>query len=373
MAKKKVIVSVSNDLYTDNRVNKICMFLCDQGYEVLLVGRKRKNSQELAPRRYITKRMKLLFDKGPLFYAALNFRLFFFLLFRKSDILVSNDLDTLLANYWASKFKRKVKLVYDSHEFFTEAPELIHRPKVRNIWLKIERRIFPKLEYAYTVNQSIADQYYKRYGKELGVVRNIGPKWNPAKLMSRKELGLPENKFIVIIQGSGINVDRGAEEAVEAMKQLKNVLLIFVGDGDVIPQLKKNVAEQQLEEKVQFFGKRPYDELMQFTHAADVGLSLDKPLSPNYIYSLPNKIFDYIMAETPIICTDLVEVTGVISSLEVGLVLNEFNPEQLVNAISELQNDSDRLKLYRENCKKAAEHTNWEVESKQLEWYYPKV
>jgi len=88
---KRIIVSVTNDLSTDQRVDKVCKFLVSQGYSVLLVGRIRKNSLPLKERTYKTKRMRLLFDKRALFYVEFNFRLFLFLVFRRTAILVSND------------------------------------------------------------------------------------------------------------------------------------------------------------------------------------------------------------------------------------------------------------------------------------------
>ncbi|MGC9355288.1 MAG: glycosyltransferase, partial [Mariniphaga sp.] len=127
-AKKRIIVSVTSDLVSDNRVHKTCTTLTEMGFEVLLVGRKLPDSQPLSPRIYSAKRLKLLFRKGPLFYACLNLRLFCLLLFSKFDLLLANDLDTLPANFLASKLKNR-PLVYDSHEFFTEVPELVHRPR----------------------------------------------------------------------------------------------------------------------------------------------------------------------------------------------------------------------------------------------------
>ena len=251
---KKAIVSVTNDLYTDNRVHKVCTFLHHQGYDVLLVGRKRKSSIPLPEREYKTKRMKLLFDNGALFYVSYNFRLFLLLLFRKTDVLVANDLDTLLANYLAKKIKRNTKLVYDSHEFFTEVPELTSRPKIQNVWLRIEKWIFPTLQTVYTVNDSIAQTYSNLYNKEVKIIRNISPLWKPINLQSKIDLGIPENKNLIILQGAGINIDRGAEEAIEAMQFVDAVLLV-VGDGDVVPQLKTRVKELNLEHRVLFFGK----------------------------------------------------------------------------------------------------------------------
>ncbi|MBI1836034.1 MAG: glycosyltransferase [Flavobacteriia bacterium] len=215
---KKAIVSVTNDLYTDQRVHKICLFLVNKGYDVTLVGRLRQQSLELIERPYKTKRLKLYFDKGAMFYAEYNIRLFLFLLFKKSTILVSNDLDTLLANFCASKLKFKVNLIYDSHEYFTEVPELIKRPKIKKIWELIEGWIFPRLNHIYTVNNSIAAIYSKKYNKKIHVVRNISMLWSPVNLKSKKDLGMNETKKIIIVQGAGINIDRGIEEAVEAMK-----------------------------------------------------------------------------------------------------------------------------------------------------------
>lgn len=368
----KAIVSVTNDLFTDNRVNKVCLFLKDQGYDVLLVGRLLPDSQSLN-HPYKTKRMRLLFRKGAAFYAEYNLRLFFLLLFRRADLFVSNDLDTLLANFCASKLKKSCKLVYDSHEYFTEVPELIDRPKVKAVWERIEGWIFPKLNSVYTVNDSIAQRYSEKYGVGVKVVRNIAPKYQPDQVLSRADLGLPEDKFILILQGAGINVDRGAEELIAAMKILKNVLLIIIGDGDVLPQIKLNVINYDLQNEVIIFGKRPYLEMMQYTANADLGVTLDKPNNLNYRFSLPNKVFDYIHAGTPIICTDLIEVRKVVEGHDVGLILNDLTPESIALAVNTLRNDSKRMEQLKLNCKHAAEKESWEGECEVLKTIYPNV
>jgi glycosyltransferase involved in cell wall biosynthesis len=368
--KKRAIVSVTNDLYTDNRVNKICLFLVEEGYDVLLVGRLRKNSLPLASRAYKTKRLKLLFDKGPLFYAAYNLRLFFLLLVQRADVLVANDLDTLLANFVAKKFKPSTKVVYDSHEYFTEVPELTKRPRIQRFWLGIEKFIFPKLKTIYTVNQSIAQLYEATYKKKIQVIRNISPTWKPNTCLSKAELGIPENKFVLILQGAGINVDRGAEEAVEAMRQLNDCVLLIVGDGDVVEELKKNVNEYDLQHSVLFFGKRPYDEMMQFTYNADLGLTLDKATNLNYKFSLPNKVFDYIHAGTPILSTRLVEIERIIERNNVGILIDELTVDSLVEAIQLLQTNKSLLDELKANCQKAAEVENWDEEKKILKVIY---
>jgi len=370
---KKAIVSVTNDLYTDQRVHKVCLFLESQGFSVILVGRKRKSSVELQTRTYSIKRFNLFFDKGAKFYAEYNFRLFWYLIFRKVDVLVANDLDTLLANYSVSKFKPFSRLVYDSHEYFTEVPELIHRKKVKQIWETIEAWIFPKLKTIYTVNSSIAKLYADKYQKEIKVVRNISPSWEPVNLKSKKELGIPENKNLIILQGAGINIDRGAEEAIQAMTLVENTVLMIVGDGDVVFQLKTYVIDNQLVDKVLFFDKRPYNEMMNFTYYADLGLTLDKPTNINYRYSLPNKVFDYIQAETPIIGTNLIEISKILSEYGVGEIIEEFTPENLALLINSIFSSESKLVNLKANCSKARKVLNWESEIEILKEIYSSI
>ena len=149
--KKRIIVSVINDLATDQRVAKVCDSLYQAGFEIILVGRRLKTSMPMDKRPYSVHRMRLLFTQGPFFYLTYNIRLFFFLLFHKADILWSNDLDTLLANTKAKFFKRKCKLVYDSHEYFIGVPELANSPFKRKTWKTVEKCCMPFVNKMITV------------------------------------------------------------------------------------------------------------------------------------------------------------------------------------------------------------------------------
>jgi hypothetical protein len=95
-----------------------------------------------------------------------------YLLFTKKDLLFSNDVDTLLPNYIISKLQNK-KLVFDSHELFSEIPELVHKKRVKNVWLFLEKTIIPKLQTVITVSDSIKKHYQNLYGISAIVVRNI--------------------------------------------------------------------------------------------------------------------------------------------------------------------------------------------------------
>lgn len=353
-----------NDLVTDQRVDKVCNSLNDLGFDVLLVGRKKRSSPEVNHRKYQSHRMKLIFEKGPLFYAEYNIRLFFLLLFRHADLLVSNDLDTLMPNYLIHKIKR-IPMVYDSHELFTETPEVIHRKFVQGVWERIEGWIFPNLTDVFTVSDSIAEVFRTKYGVEVKVIRNVPPTRIFNSKKTRQELGLPIDRKIILLQGSGINIQRGAEELVQAMKHLPEVLLLIIGGGDVIEQLKKQVAQLNLS-NVKFISRIPVDELYQYTVNTDLGLTVDKDTNLNYRYSLPNKLFDYIHAGIPILASPLPEVLKIVNNCQVGEAIANHEPEHIASRIREMLSDEMKLATYRENCKFAAKELCWEVEGKKL-------
>lgn len=362
---KRVIVSVTNDLLTDQRVSRVCSCFVEEEYEVLLVGRKLRNSQPIDARPYKTKRMGLLFEKGPLFYAEYNLRLFLLLLFSRADILYSNDLDTLLANYLISRLRGK-QIIYDSHEYYTGVPELQGRSFVKGVWQRIESFCLPKIKRAITVNASIAGLYKEEYGVDMKVVRNVPKTLELRERKTREQLDLPTDKKVIILQGSGINVDRGGEEAVQAMRYLENTILLIVGSGDVIDTLKTMAEEEGIKGKVIFKGRLPFAEMMQYTSNVDLGLTLDKDTSINYRYSLPNKLFDYIQAGIPVLASKLPEVENIITQYNVGDFIENHGPEHIAHKMSEMLQSPDKIAEWKQNASIAAKELCWEKEKHEL-------
>jgi glycosyltransferase involved in cell wall biosynthesis len=366
-----VRISVTNDLVTDRRVDKVARTLLNMGFQVELIGRILPDSHILQTRSYLTKRFSLLFRKGPFFYLSYNFRLFLYLLTRKTDVLVANDLDTLLANYLVSKIKG-TDLVYDSHEYYTGVPELENRRFVRSVWKAIEKWIFPKLKTVFTVNDSIANLYEQEYGIRPAVLRNVPETPDHLPVIDRTSLGLPENKNIILLQGAGINIQRGAEEAVLAMRYLENCLLLIIGGGDVIHVLPGLIEKYKLEEKVKLLPKQPMEALLKYTVCADLGLTLDKDTNINYRFSLPNKLFDYIQAGLPVLASDLPEVSAIIHHYNIGLITPDHEPEKIAQLIQSMLSDKINMERWRENLKIAARELCWEKEEKVIIENYAK-
>jgi glycosyltransferase involved in cell wall biosynthesis len=274
---KRIILAVTNDLHTDQRMHRVAQSLGKLGATVTLVGRLLPYSTPLTARSYKTFRLKLLFKKGFLFYANYNLRLFFYLLFSKADIIVSNDLDTLAACFTAAKIKGTT-IVYDSHEYFTEVPELLNRKFVLSIWLLIEKLFLPHIKFSYTVNESLAHIYAQKYKISMEVVRNL-----PLKSYNNnvsKALNFPGKK-IILYQGS-LNIGRGLDMAIDAMQYIESAVLVIIGEGDISNQLRQRSLDLNLNAKVTFTGRIPLDQLYPYTCSAYLGLSLEENAGLNY-------------------------------------------------------------------------------------------
>ncbi|MFY0603694.1 MAG: glycosyltransferase [Flavobacteriaceae bacterium] len=352
---KRAIVSVTNDLCTDQRVAKTCSTLLALNYDVILIGRKLKNSLPIS-REYKTKRFKLLFNTSFLFYAEYNIRLFFFLLFNKKTLLISNDLDTLLANYLVSRLQKK-ELVYDSHELFTEIPELVTKPFIKRCWSFIEKVMLPKLNHVIVVSESIAGFYKKKYGISPHVIRNLPQ-------TSEIELGEftfdPKDKKVILYQGA-INIGRGLELMIDTMPLLDDFIFVMVGDGDILKELKKKVISKRLESNVFFMKKIAPEKLKTITPLADIGISIEEDLGLNYRYALPNKLFDYIHAEIPVITSNLPEMSRITTHYKIGEVVNQRTPKSMANVVLSIDK-----KNYLEALKKAKKELQWHIEREKL-------
>lgn len=359
MGRIRIDVSVSNDLLCDNRVDKTCRSLSEYGLEVRLTGKRTKDSPDLNPRPYKCERIRVFFRKNALYYAELNVRLFFKLLFSRQDILWANDLDTLSANFLVSRIKRK-PLIFDSHEHFTQVPELKNNPFAQKVWTKIEKYCVSGLKYVVTVCNPIREYFKDRYGVEAVVVRNM-----PLKRERQDAFTPAEDKENVVVWQGAVNVERGLEELCEAFKWI-NAKLYIIGQGDIRDELERHVEKEGLGDRIRFFGRLPFEEMMSITEKAKLGVSIDKDTNMNYAVSLPNKIFEYIHCSVPILASPLREIKPIIEKYETGEFIRSYDSKDLSMQINGLISDNEKLNRYAENCRSASEDLTWQKEEKKI-------
>ena len=359
---KTLYFTVTNDLSYDQRMIRICGTLSEAGYQVVLIGRKMKDSPSLIKRGFAQKRLYCFFNKGKSFYIEYNIRLLFCLLFKKMDLICAIDLDTIIPCYVVSRLK-KIPRVYDAHELFCEMKEVVTRPGVYRLWKSVERFAVPRFTAGYTVSSQISAILNQEYGVSYPVFRNIA-RFNVPQLQTKKEK-------IILYQGA-VNEGRYFEHLIPAMKWVKAPLHIY-GDGNFMGQVKALIREHGLKEKVILKGKLQPEELQRITASATIGITLFENTGLSNYFSLSNRFFDYIQAGLPQLCSDYPAYREIIDLYDIAVPITDHSQ---VNIARELNNLLDNEVLYsrlQENCLAAAKKLNWENEEKELLSFYQKI
>lgn len=354
-----IIILVTSDVIADQRIHRTASALQSQGFGVTVVGRKLKSTPKKIVKPYRVKLLRLPFSKGPLFYACYNISAFFYLLFHKHQLVHANDLDTLLAARAAGWLRQK-PIVYDSHELFTEVPELIDRFRTRRIWHGLETRLTKNMKYCSTVSQGVANELKVRYGLDCVVIRNL-----PYR---RDSVAKPTSSDspTLIYQGA-LNMGRGLEPLISSMQYLPRYRLLIVGDGPLYTQLEQQVTEMKLTQRVTLYGKVEHEQLHAITCTAQLGVSIEQDLGLNYRYALPNKVFDYIQAGIPVLASNLPEMQRVVNGYGIGTTINpDYSAHELAQAIEGMINDTEGMEKWRANAKNASKELCWEAEQSKL-------
>ena len=221
--------------------------------------------------------------------------------------------------------------------------------------------MLPKIKIAYTVCNSIAEIYREKYGTPFKVVRNIPVS---SKIFFEKK-PIENGEKIILYQGA-VNIGRGLQQAIFAMKFIENARLIIAGDGDIKTDLENLTIKENLQKKVEFKGRLSIEELSKLTPQADLGLSIEEDLGLNYRFALPNKLFDYIQAQVPVLITNLPEMAAIVNQYKIGEITDSLEPTHLAEKIKDALNNQEKRKVWAENLTQAAKELTWENEEKVL-------
>lgn len=366
MNNKKVLITFLGNIAYDTRCNNLFNTLISKGYDVEFIGFDwlTENFSAVKGKKTVYKLSKktLSIFFYLKFYSILKLKL----LTRKYDIIFAEDLYCLPACVIAGKIKG-AKVIYDCRELFGFLAGLKNKKFVQKLWSISEKIFISKADLVITTGEMDSEFIRKNYSIRQDIVlRNLPLYKKPDSIVNYYELlGIEKSKKVLIYQGVIVH-GRGLKMIFELLQITNEFVLVILGSGEMINYYKNLSAEMNLSDKVFFVGKIPQDELLKYTAGGFAGLSLIENVSLSYYYALPNKLFEYIMAEIPVITTKLPQMEKVIDEFQVGYSVNENDIKGLKEVLIKLSNDEALYKQLKSNCKKASEILNWNKEFDML-------
>ena len=363
----KITSIVLNNFTNDSRVLKENSSLSNAGYDVTIVALYDNGLQEqeeindfrvhrikLKSRKWSKNKFVQLLKYIEFTYKVVN-------KYKNSDVIHCNDLDALVIGVIIKRiYNKNIKIVYDAHEYETETNALHGIQKKFVKWL--EKSLIKDADAVITVSDSIANEYVKLYNiKKPSLVLNT-PFYKEVKKTNlfREKFDIQDNQTIFLYQGN-LGAGRGIDILLDTFKELdKKNVIIFMGYGKV-----DRIKELSKEYENIFFHEAVHpDILLNYTSAADFGISTIEASCLSYKYCLPNKMFEYIMAEVPVIVSDLPEMKNIVQNNHIGIIMKSNDKKGIKEAIIEaITLDQSQLKHNLQNLKKIY---NWEEQEKIL-------
>lgn len=358
--KKKVIITFLGNIDYDTRCNNLFNTLDSQGFDVEFIGFDwlTENFKSVKGKRTVYK-----LSKKPIsifFYIKFYSTLKLHLLSKKFDIIFAEDLYCLPVCVVVAKMK-KAKVIYDCRELFGFLAGLKNKKLVQKFWSIIEKLFINKANLVLTTGEMDSEFIRNHYQitNDL-VIRNL-PLYrktdSPFDYYSA--LKIEKSKKVLLYQGVVLH-GRGLKMIFDFLQTTNDFVLVVAGGGEMLSFYRDLAEKLHISEKVFFIGKIPQEKLISYTTGAFIGLALIENISLSYYYALPNKLFEYIMAEIPVIATDLPQMKKIIDEFKVGLTIKENDIEQIKQSLYKLKDDESYYNQLKYNCRIASQTLNWE-------------
>jgi len=291
------------------------------------------------------------------------------------DIVHAHDLPQLRSGV-EIKHKLAIPLVYDAHELYPEIDTLSSKQKKE--LSSIERKNIRNCDAVITVNPFIAKEMANRYSinepHTILNATNVPETFVKSSCQKFHErFNLSKDVKVVLFQG-WMSKTRGLQNLVESMSYVENasIHLVFMGYGEAKDELIALASELAIDKKVHFMDAVSQDELLYWTASADAGFIPYQPVDLNNYYCSPNKLFEFIQAELPIIANDLPFLREIIYGNDFGIVQKLETPEDYAAAINCMFSNNS-LKKYICQLKEKKNQYSWAVEEKKLLKIYDNI
>ena len=296
-----------------------------------------------------------------------------------ADIYHAHDDTALPACCIAARLRRK-RLVFDAHELPLVEPNITRWSLLHALSTLLLKSMMFGCTGIITVSPPIIHELQRLYGgQKARLIRNIPAYQAPiASDRLRRYLELDADTRIALYQG---NLDsRGLHRLILAARFIDpGIVIVMMGQGANQPDLEALIAREAVSTRVKIIPAVPYAELLTWTASADIGLVVYSPsaaptMTPNIQMCLPNKLFEYLMAGLPVLASRLDAVAEIITTYDVGCIVNSLEPEAIGRAMSKMLANPDALARMRNNAHAATQHDLcWEKESCQLIDFYRNV
>ena len=364
--KKSITIAFLGNAAHDTRVTNLTKSLTDDNFNVRVISFD-----------WTTPKFKTIIGKTSIFKLDksrssisyyLNFLriLFSELLKTNSSIYIAEDIYTLPIVTFIAKL-RKAKLYYNSREFYAFLGGLRNRKTLQATIRGIEKFFIKKVDQVLVTGEGDAQFLQEYYGiSNTVVIRNLPLERKPEnKIDLRTRLNIPANDLILLYQGV-ILEGRGFTPIIEALSEIEDFHLVTLGSGVFQSEYEKFAEELKISNRVHFIGTIDQSELINYTAAADIGLALIENISKSYYYALPNKLFEYIMAEIPVLSSNLPQMKNIVEDYNVGEVIDIEKEGELAARLRSLIINRDILSEYKQNCKAASSELNWQKEYEKV-------
>lgn len=314
---------------------------------------------------------KLVKKKNSLpYYLKFLSTLFKELLKTNSSIYLAEDIFTLPIVTFIAKF-RGAKLYYNSREFYAFLAGLRNKPKTQSIIRKLENFFIKKVDAVLVTGEGDAEFLQEYYGiNNTVVIRNLPLNQKATEPKDfHTMLNIPISNTILLYQGV-ILEGRGFEPLFNAMTKILNCNLVVLGTGVFKTKYEKLASELGIEKRIHFLGNIDQSELINYTAGADIGVSLIENISKSYYYALPNKLFEYIMANIPVLVSDLPQMKKIVENYYVGKVASLEKENDLEIVLSEMLSDKEKIEYYRRNTIEALKELNWQKEFEKVKYLF---
>ena len=363
----KVISLLVTNFKNDNRVYRMARSLSQHGFPTTVVAWKKgdvaekENFNGVEVERVVVssdnwKRLNLII--GAIQYFEFAFRVVS--RYRKVDAWHCNDYEAFVIGVLAKITRPRLKLIYDCHELESHrnGKGALMRFTIRTI----EKLFIPWTELVITVSPSIQEFYKRKYNLSfVALVRNLPNEMRISHTNTlREKLGLKKSQMVFLYQGM-LGKGRGIEVLLHAFESRKtnDAVIVFMGFG-ALKELIEDYTSRN--ENIFFIPAVSYAEIPMYTGSADVGVNSVEPTCLSYKYSLPNKLFEYIQSEIPVLTNPLPDCAALVNEYKVGRVIPVWNVAAINEVVDEMM--KEELSVYQEHLKSAKKVLNWECEEK---------